>query len=65
MRAVYPHLGLEERRKIGKWCKAKMPIPEICRHHSTYTQLLRFVASALAKFMPGTVLTIDGGDSVK
>lgn len=25
----YPHLSLEERRKIGKWCEANMPIPEI------------------------------------
>ncbi len=24
----YPHLSLEERRKIDKWLKAKMPIPE-------------------------------------
>ncbi len=25
----YPHLSLEERRKIAKWREAKMPIPEI------------------------------------
>lgn len=25
----YPHLRLEERRKIAKWREAKMPVPEI------------------------------------
>lgn len=25
----YPHLSLEERRKIAKWLEAKMPVPEI------------------------------------
>ena len=25
----YPHLSLEERRKIDKWREAKMPVPEI------------------------------------
>ncbi|NSY41611.1 helix-turn-helix domain-containing protein, partial [Leisingera sp. ANG59] len=25
----YPHLSLEERRKIAKWREAKMPVPEI------------------------------------
>ena len=29
MGCCYPHLSLEERRKIGKWREAKMPIPEI------------------------------------
>lgn len=25
----YPHLSVEERRKLAKWRDAKMPIPEI------------------------------------
>jgi IS30 family transposase len=29
MGRCYPHLSLEERRKIGKWHDAKMPVPEI------------------------------------
>ena len=29
MGSHYPHLSLEERRKIAKWREAKMPVPEI------------------------------------
>ena len=29
MGSCYPHLSLEERRKIAKWLEAKMPIAEI------------------------------------
>ncbi|SEM29772.1 transposase, IS30 family [Roseovarius azorensis] len=29
MGRCYPHLGLEERRKLAKWREAKMPVPEI------------------------------------
>ena len=29
MGRCYPHLNLEERRKIAKWREAKMPVPEI------------------------------------
>lgn len=29
MGICYPHLSLEERRKIAKWREAKMPVPEI------------------------------------
>ncbi len=29
MGRCYPHLSLEERRKIAKWRNAKMPVPEI------------------------------------
>jgi IS30 family transposase len=29
MERCYPHLSLEERRKIDKWQEAKMPVPEI------------------------------------
>ena len=29
MERCYPHLSLEERRKIDKWREAKMPVPEI------------------------------------
>lgn len=29
MGRCYPHLSLEERRKIDKWREAKMPVPEI------------------------------------
>lgn len=29
MGSCYPHLSLEERRKIAKWRDAKMPVPEI------------------------------------
>ena len=29
MGCCYPHLSLEERRKIAKWREAKMPVPEI------------------------------------
>jgi IS30 family transposase len=29
MGSQYPHLSLEERRKIAKWRGAKMPVPEI------------------------------------
>ncbi len=29
MGCCYPHLSLEERRKIAKWRDARMPIPEI------------------------------------
>ncbi len=29
MGSCYPHLSLEERRKIAKWGEAKMPVPEI------------------------------------
>lgn len=50
----YPHLSLEERRKIAKWREAKMSIPEIaerlCRAASTiYRELKRnvFVDSEL------------------
>ncbi len=25
----YPHLNLEERRKIAQWLNAKMPVPEM------------------------------------
>jgi IS30 family transposase len=29
MGSQYPHLSLEERRKIAKWRNAKMSVPEI------------------------------------
>jgi len=29
MGRCYPHLSLEERRKLAKWREAKMPVPEI------------------------------------
>jgi IS30 family transposase len=29
MGSQYPHLSLEERRKIAKWSDAKMSVPEI------------------------------------
>jgi IS30 family transposase len=29
MGSQYPHLSLEERRKIAKWRGAEMPVPEI------------------------------------
>lgn len=46
MGRCYPHLSLEERRKIAKWRDAKMPVPEIadrlCRTPSTiYRELKR------------------------
>ena len=46
MGRCYPHLSLEDRRKIAKWFDAKMPVPEIadrlCRAPSTiYRELKR------------------------
>ena len=29
MGRCYPHLNLEERRKLAKWREAKLPVPEM------------------------------------
>lgn len=46
MVCCYPHLSLEERRKLAKWLEARMPVPEIAdrlgRAPSTiYCELIR------------------------
>jgi len=46
MGRCYPHLNLEERRKLAKWLEAKIPVKEIadnlCRAPSTiYREIKR------------------------
>ena len=40
MGRCYPHLSLEDRRKLAKWHEAKMPVPEIADR--LWTFLVRY-----------------------